>query len=83
MQLNHINGAIKEEVPFRAVYSFAVALNAPCRPDDVLNDTLPGECKTNYGGGSSVIGREIFIASVDGMLGKILSGFQLGERWWN
>lgn len=83
VQLNHINGAIKEEVPFRAVYSFAGALNAPRRPDDVLSDTLPGECKTNYGGGSSVVGREIFIASMDGMLGKILPRFRLRERWWN
>lgn len=50
MQLNHINGAIKEEVPFRAVYSLAAASNAPSprRPDDVVNHTLPAECKTNY-----------------------------------
>lgn len=29
VQLNHIKGAIKEEVPFTAVYSLAVASNAP------------------------------------------------------
>lgn len=50
MQLNHINGAIKAEVSFRAVYSLAEASNAPSprSPDDVVNHTLPPECKTNY-----------------------------------
>lgn len=74
MQLNHINGAIKEEVPFRAVYPLAVPLNAPgafARPDDVANRALPLGTQNLIT--RRLIWSEIFMAPADGMLGKIPS----------
>lgn len=50
--LNHINDAVKEEVPFKAVYSLiypALAANTATlhTPKDVANEILSVKCKTN------------------------------------